>query len=277
MIIKSEIEQKFKMICRYKRLSERTIECYSSFLSRFLREYKDHPINASSDYLMEYLGSMTSHSQQKQMTGALIILYRDVLKCSRKIKCLKYPKKETKVPKVISHEEVARIVQASQSNLKHRAIICVLYESGLRVSELLNLKISDIDRYRMQLFVKAAKGKKDRHTVLGIKSLKAIEKYYRAYKPKVYLFEGQNGGQYSATSVRALLRTYCEKSKVRSIHPHILRHSFATHHLENNTPQSKVQNMLGHTSFKTTQIYTHVTCDNVAGLLSQPKKPVIYR
>ena len=267
MLKKSEIVEKFKIVCKYKRLSKRTVECYESYLKRFLNDFNDSPVNASENWLQEYLGSLPSQSQHKQMVGSLKILYRDVLKCPKKIKVLRYPKKYKTLPKVISKEEVLRIIQASKSNIKHQSIITVLYESGLRISELLNLKLSDIDSNRMQILVKGGKGNKDRYSILGNNTLNLLRSYYKSYKPKVYLFEGQFGGKYSASSVRQFLNKYCQLAKVQTIHPHILRHSFATHQIESGTRESKIQLLLGHKRITTTQIYNHVTASNVMSLL----------
>lgn len=266
MIRKSEIPLKFKAVCEYKRLSTRTIDCYTSFLNRFLKDFKDHPVNATNDYLIQYLGQLPSEAQQKQMTGTLKILYRDVLKCPRKIKVLKYPKKSERLPTVISKEEVQKLILASSRNIKHKAIITLMYDTGVRVSELLNLKITDIDSKRMKVIIRNGKGSKDRLSILGETTLSILRLYYRSYKPKIYLFEGTTG-KYSASSVRNLLKRYCQKAKIRIIHPHVLRHSFATHLIEGGIPESKVQLLLGHKHITTTQIYNHVTCDNIVTLL----------
>ncbi len=145
-------------------------------------------------------------------------------------------------------------------NLKHKAILMTIYSAGLRISEAINLKIKDIDSQRMQIRVEQGKGKKDRYTLLGTKTLEILRKYFLQYKPKVWLFEGANGEQYSASSIKSILRKSVNKVGLRKhITVHTLRHSFATHLLENGTDLRYIQNLLGHESSKTTEIYTHIT------------------
>lgn len=136
----------------------------------------------------------------------------------------------------------------------------LLYSAGLRISELLFLKIKDIDSKRMQVFIKGAKGKKDRWSLLSEKTLVTLRKYYIKYKPKEWLFEGVGGTRYSATSCRAVLKRACKKAKIeKNVTLHTLRHSFATHLLERGTDLRYIQHLLGHDSAKTTQVYTHIT------------------
>ena len=266
MIKKCEIQEKFNIHLKHQRKSKRTIEVYEGFLKRFLNDFNCHPSNVTNNQIIEYLGKL-SRPQHKQMVATLKIIYRDVLRCPRKLKGIKYPKKEERIPEILSREDIFKLIEASSRNLKHKAIISLLYDSGLRISELLNLKLRDIDSDRLQVIVRGGKGNKDRRSVLGKSTLKLLRGYYREYKPNFYLFESPGGGKYSTTSVRALLKTYCKKAGVRPISPHTLRHSFATHLIESGTPESKVQHLLGHKHITTTQIYNHVTTDNVESLL----------
>jgi len=136
----------------------------------------------------------------------------------------------------------------------------LIYSTGLRRSELIQLKISDIDSERMVLNIRGSKGKKDRMSLLSENVLKALRNYYKEYKPKEYLFEGTKGGKYSATSVANILRNASHKAGItKSVTPHMLRHSFATHLLEQGTDLRYIQELLGHNSSKTTEIYTHVS------------------
>lgn len=135
-----------------------------------------------------------------------------------------------------------------------------IYSAGLRISEAIHLKIKDIDSQRMQIRVEQSKGKKDRYTLLAAKTLEILRMYVKEYKPKDYLFEGQNGEQYSDRSIQAILKMALAKTNIKKhVTVHTLRHSFATHLLENGTDLRYIQNLLGHGNSKTTEIYTHVT------------------
>lgn len=140
----------------------------------------------------------------------------------------------------------------------------MLYSAGMRRSEVINLKVCDIDSERMVILIKDAKGNKDRNAPLGQKTLQLLRQYYIEYRPKAYLFEGQNGDQYSSKSVGNVVVAAGQLAKVRiKVTPHILRHSFATHLLENGADLRQIQTLLGHGSIKTTEIYTHVTAKHL--------------
>ena len=184
---------------------------------------------------------------------------KKVLGGDRKYYNIDRPFKPKKLPVVLSEEEVKRIIQ-SIDNLKHRCMILLIYSGGLRISELINLKISDIDSKRIMIHIKGAKGKKDRMTLLSEKVLLQLRVYFKEYKPKEYLFEGQAGGIYAARSIQTLFVHACRKAKIiKEATVHTLRHSFATHLLESGTDLRYIQVLLGHESSKTTEIYTHIT------------------
>lgn len=160
---------------------------------------------------------------------------------------------------MLNNEEITAILNATE-NLKHKAILMTIYSAGLRVSEPVNLKIKDIDSGRMQIKVTQAKGKKDRYTLLGNKTLEVLRKYVAEYKPKDWLFEGLNGEEYSRRTITEILRKSVEKAGIKKhITVHTLRHSFATHLLETGTDLRYIQSLLGHANSKTTEIYTHIT------------------
>ncbi len=170
------------------------------------------------------------------------------------------PRKEKRLPVVLSKEEIKKIFEAIH-NLKHRALLSLIYSAGLRIGEALALRPQDIDRHRMLIHIKMAKGKKDRYTLLSANILQLLETYYRTYKPKIYLFEGQDGGPYSASSAQQVLKKAMRKASIlkQGITLHSLRHSFATHLLEGGTDIRYIQSLLGHNSPNTTMIYTHVS------------------
>lgn len=169
------------------------------------------------------------------------------------------PKKERVLPNVLSEEEVATILKCAE-NLKHKAMLSLIYSSGLRLGELINLTIHDIDSKRMLIIIKQGKGKKDRVSLLSVKVLEILREYFKKYKPKDYLFEGQFGEQYSPTSVQKVFKIAKQKAGIKKkATVHTLRHSFATHLLEHGTDLRYIQSLLGHQSPKTTEIYTHIT------------------
>ena len=200
-----------------------------------------------------------STSYQNQAINAIKFYYERVLGGQRKTYFIDRPKKEKTLPVVLSEEEILLILR-SVSNLKHKAILMVIYSAGLRISECINLKIKDIDSNRMQIRVDQSKGKKDRYTLLATKTLHVLRDYFKEYRPKEFLFEGQDGGCYSTRSIQNVFRDAVEKTKIKKkVSVHSLRHSFATHLLENGTNLRYIQSLLGHSNSKTTEIYTHVT------------------
>lgn len=178
------------------------------------------------------------------------------------------PRQGRKLPTVLSQGEVIRLLEAVP-NLKHRCILMLVYSAGLRLSELTNILLKDINYDRRQVFVECGKGHKDRYTLLSENFLETLQAYLKEYQPKHWLFEGQDGGQYSNRSVQAILRRAVE---VSGINPrttvHTLRHSFATHLLEQGVDLRYIQDLLGHSSSKTTEIYTHVTSKATAKIVS---------
>ena len=160
---------------------------------------------------------------------------------------------------MLSEEEVTAILKTI-TNIKHKALIMTIYSGGLRISELINLKVKDIDSDRMQIRVQQSKGKKDRYTLLSQKTLLILRQYFKEYKPKEWLFEGEGDGEYSQKAIQNILKRAVLKAGIKKrITVHSLRHSFATHLLENGTDLRYIQNLLGHSNSKTTEIYTHIT------------------
>lgn len=178
------------------------------------------------------------------------------------------PKSKSSLPKVLSKKEIVRLFE-QVDNLKHQIILKLCYGMGLRVSEIINLKIADIDSGRMLVHIQNAKGKKDRYTPLPESILEDLREYYKEFKPKDYLFEGLYGGQYSVRSVQAIFKTAMKKAKIKkTIGIHGLRHSYATHLLEAGTDMVFIQKLLGHKDVRTTQIYAKVTNDQLSKIKS---------
>lgn len=170
----------------------------------------------------------------------------------------------------MSKEEIKLILEA-HSNIKHKTMLSLIYSCGLRRSELLNLKPNDIDSKRNIVIIRQSKGKKDRITPLSPKILELLRAYYTIYKPKIFLFEGQKSGSiYSEKSLQSVLKQALQKAKInKPVTLHWLRHSYATHLLESGTDLRYIQELLGHNSSKTTEIYTHVSTKS----LQQIKSP----
>ncbi len=247
------------------RYSESTIKTYRSLFEELINHYPSLEIDkidesqiiAFCQYLV--IDRKVSASYQNQAINAIKFYYEKVLGGQRKLYLLNRPNKEKALPTVLNTEEVIRILKGIE-NLKHKAILTLIYSSGLRVSEAINLKIKDIDSERKQIRIVHGKGKKDRYTLLASKTLDLLRLYFKTYKPKEFLFEGQDGGQYSTRSIQALFQEICTKVGIhKRVTVHTLRHSFATHLLENGTDLRYIQTLLGHESSKTTEIYTHVT------------------
>jgi len=250
---------------REMRYSEETVKVYSAMFEGFINYYHNFEINEIEESMItDYLRHLVfdrkvSASTQNQAINAVKFYYERVLGGQRKVYLVERPRKEQTLPVVLNEEEVSKILNASE-NIKHKAILMTIYSAGLRIGEALSLKVKDIDSKRMQIRVEQAKGKKDRYTVLSPVTLEVLKKYFKEYKPKKWLFEGPNHTKYSDTSVQAILRTAVVKANIKKrVTVHTLRHSFATHLLENGTDLRYIQTLLGHSSSKTTEIYTHVT------------------
>ncbi len=250
---------------KMKRYSNSTIRTYTSMFEEFINHYPqispeeitEKEIIAFLRYLVEERQVSTSY--QNQSINAIKYYYEQVLGGRRKFYFIERPVKERKLPVVLSEQEVARIF-ASVENLKHKCLLMLIYSAGLRISEALHLKTKDIDSKRMQVTVRNAKGKKDRVSLLSKSILPLLRGYYQLYEPKEYLFEGAEGGKYSARSAQNILKRACEKAKIqKKATLHTLRHSFATHLLEKGTDLRYIQVLLGHGSSRTTEIYTHVS------------------
>jgi len=251
-----------------KGYSFNTINTYYYYLLRYFNTYRQNSISQinafSSNHINAYhklmIGDKNYSNQTiNQSVSAIKLYYNECLGQSMVLDQVIRPKVGKSLPKVWSKEEIGRILQATE-NLKHKTILALIYGSGLRIGEALKLKINDIDSKRMRLRILGGKGKKDRYTILGEHILDLLRQYYRAYRPKALLFEGQFGGSYSSTSVRHILYKAIEKSGVTKRGGiHSLRHSFATHLLESGTDLRYIQELLGHSSSTTTEIYTYVS------------------
>ncbi len=266
--------EKFKQWLRSKRYSESTITTYSEALKSFLVFYRNKAIIDITNedviiYNNEYiLKNNLSASYQNQIVNAIKLFFQTIRDTKMLVDKIHRPKNAKTLPNVLSKEETFRLIDVT-TNLKHKTLLALIYSSGLRISEAINMKIIDIDSQRMLIHIKNAKGKKDRYTLLSTKVLGLLREYYTIYKPKSFLFEGQSGDQYSSRSAQSVLQQSAKKAGItRLISLHTLRHSFATHLLESGTDLRYIQDLLGHSSPKTTMIYTHVSSTSLKKIIN---------
>jgi len=260
-----------------KRYSFNTARTYISMFSEFARHFTGKPLIEIDELdIKEYIHAIVkqgkSGSYQNQVINAIKFYYEQVLDMPQRFYEIDRPRAERKLPSVLSEEEISRIISVT-SNLKHKSILVTIYSCGLRLSELLNLKITDIQSDRHLLLIRDAKGNKDRTTILSETTINLLRKYYLSYRPKVYLFESPNGGRYSCKSVQSIVKHALSMAQIdRPASTHTLRHSFATHLLENGTDLRYIQMLLGHSSPKTTEIYAHVSTKSLRGVVSPIEK-----
>ena len=245
-----------------KRYGSSTVKTYTNMLHVFFSNFMEYDFKQITKEQIEGFvyqlikKNAISESYQNQMINAIKAYYEHVLGMPREYYDIQRPKNSVSLPNVLSEKEVITIIQ-SPINLKHKAILTTIYSAGLRISELPNLRIVDIHSEEGFIFVKDSKGKKDRKTVLSPYLVLLLREYYVAYKPSYWLFEGQTGGKYSTSSINAIFRKAVHQTNSNPwATVHTLRHSFATHCMQNNVNMRHIQNMLGHNSPKTTEIYT---------------------
>lgn len=248
------------------RYSEHTQRSYINAFEEFINFHNTLDIDCITEpKIIEFLRYLVmernvSESYQNTSINAIKFYYEKVMGGQRKIYLVDRPRREMKLPVVLSTAEVAMVLRCTK-NIKHRTILMLIYSAGLRISEAINVKITDIDSKRMQIRIVSSKGKKDRYTILSEKTLKQLREYYKAYKPREWVFEGVTGDEpYSARSIQQILKASVKKAGIKKqVSVHTLRHSFATHLLEQGIDLRYIQSLLGHSSTKTTEIYTHIT------------------
>jgi len=260
----TSLRKEYISYMQYRRYSARTIDLYCACLIALSKHYNQSPDTLTRDQFMAYLYYLVEVKQVSavylnQLISAYRILIADVLRREWEEFSIKRPKLDKKLPVVLSQEEVKRILE-SISNLKHRTFISLIYSCGLRLSELANLKVTDIDSQRMQIRIRAGKGAKDRYVMLSETILLQLREYWKVYRPKEYLFEGETKGKAIAQrTIQAAFSTAVKKSGIKkSPCVHTLRHSFATHLLENGANLLAIQKLLGHSDIKTTMVYLHL-------------------
>jgi integrase/recombinase XerD len=265
----------FSSYLRSMRYSPRTIDVYCDSLKTFIRFLQPEDLKEVSEqdlirFNNEYiLAHEFSASYQNQVVNAVKLFYGAIFHHKMDLDLVHRPRREKLLPNVLSKEEVKKILESTR-NMKHRAMLSLIYACGLRRSELLNLRPIDVDSKRKVLIIRQAKGKKDRIVPISEKIILLLRDYYKAYRPKKWLFEGQFGEeQYSATSLQKVLKHSVNQAKInKPVTLHWLRHSYATHLLEAGTDLRYIQEILGHKSSKTTEIYTHVSTQAIQKIRS---------
>ncbi len=257
-----------------KRYSPNTVKTYGTYMRDFMLEFQGKELSAITteeinDYILKLIRTRgISPSQQNQRINSIKFYYEKVLGLDKKLYYIERPRKSRILPKVLSKEEVSSILKRL-TNLKHRCIVEMLYSAGLRRSELINLRKGDVQYERKSIFIRGSKGRKDRTSILSETLSAELKDYLRSYKPNYWLFEGINRKQYSATSIANIVnRAAIEAGIEKKVTPHMLRHSFATHLLEQGVDIRYIQILLGHGSSKTTEIYTHVSTTALAKIKS---------
>jgi integrase/recombinase XerD len=267
--------EKFKRWLLSKRYSDSTIKNYTEALKYFFTFCSDKPIcEITNDDVIRYnneyiLNNKLSGSYQNQIVNAIKLYFTTVLETKIEIDKIHRPKRDKLLPNVLSKEEVKLILNAHR-NLKHKTMLSLIYACGLRRSELLHLKPADIDSKRGIVIIRHGKGNKDRIAPLSNKILVMLRAYYLAFKPTIWLFEGRIAGEiYSEKSLQCILKQALKKTGItKPVSLHWLRHSFATHLLESGTDLRYIQELLGHNSSRTTEIYTHVSTKSIQQIKS---------
>jgi site-specific recombinase XerD len=251
-----------------KGYADNTIKNYSFQVYSFLKHYQEtftEPSKINEASIKKWLSQFKTRNAMAHSISALKLFYKMVIKQPMKFKYIEYPRSEKKLPKIIEKEFLLGQLDKI-TNSKHKALLTMTYSTGMRVSEVINLLISDIDSKRMIIFIRNSKGNKDRIVPLSQKVLDLLRIYFIEYQPKEYLFNGQFDLQYSSTSCNQLVKKYIGKE----YHMHLLRHSNATALLEAGTDLRYIQKHLGHSNVKTTEVYCHVS----TAMLSKLNLPV---
>lgn len=256
-----------------KNYAESTIQNYCCQVELFLKHFEDvanKPSEINEKQIKEWLLKAESVNSRKHRLSALKLFYSLTGKQPLKFKYIKYPRSEKHLPTVLSQDEIQRMLDVCE-NKKHKLILLLLYSTGLRANELINLQWSHIDRSRMIIKVVKGKGGKDRQIMLAPELIPILVDYWREYKTKIYVLGGQFSDKYSKTSLLLVVKQLAGKAKIKKkVWTHLIRHCFGTHLVEAGVDINLIQRLMGHQSPKTTAIYTHIS----DSLISKIKSPV---
>ena len=266
---------RFREWMQQKRYSANTIKTYTEAIGTFLKYFSQKTILEISnadllDFNSHYIIKKGySSAYQNQVINGVKLFFTFARSLKFEVEKAERPRREHKLPNVLSKEEIKLILEA-HSNIKHKTMLSLIYSCGLRCGELIALKPENIDSKRNLIHINLAKGKKDRIVPLSSKILAMLREYYQKYKPETWLFEGQTvGTQYDDRSLQQVLKQALKKTGIKKpVTLHWLRHSYATHLLESGTDLRYIQELLGHKSSKTTEIYTHVSTKSIQNIIS---------
>ncbi|MEO9145115.1 MAG: tyrosine-type recombinase/integrase [Ginsengibacter sp.] len=265
----SEHITRFIQEMKRRNYSQNTIDNYVSCLNVFFsKSVKDHPKNINETDIKNFLFEIKETNTQRNYHSAIKKFFDVCLGQKDKFKYIPYARKNKKLPIVLSVNEIQKMFSVCE-NLKHKVVLSLLYSAGLRVSELINLKWENIDRSRMIINIIAAKGNKDRQVMLTPSIIPLLEKYYREYKSKEYVLNGQFEIRYSDRSVGEVVKHLAKKAGInKRVYTHLLRHCSFTHMVESGTDINLVQRLAGHSSVKTTNIYLHTSHNFISSIAS---------
>jgi integrase/recombinase XerD len=256
--------EKLETELRLRAFSPRTVQSYLFYNKKFLEFINKEPEQVIEDDVKKYIGDLLSKNVSPKsvvlIKAALKFFYDEVLK--KNIVTLKSPKISQKLPTVLTREEVKKLIDVVE-NKKHKLIVKLLYSSGLRLSEVVNLKVGDIELDEKIGWVRGGKGRKDRIFVISDKIVDDLKAQMRRKDENQFLFEGWRGAM-SPRNIQKIVASAAKNAEInKSVHVHTLRHSFATHLLESGEDIRKIQELLGHASLNTTQLYTHLTTEDL--------------
>ena len=275
---KQELLSEYNKLLKIENYSEQTVKSYYSALKLFFEWIVESQIDkVTNEAIRDYLyfcktERKYSFSSMKMVIASIRYFYVKLLKKDIPDALNIELRKPSILPTVLSVKEISKILEVTK-NLKHKTVLVLIYSAGLRLGELLNLEIADIDSESMKIHIRGAKGKKDRYVMLSENVLKLLREYYKEFKPQKYIIEGQNGGKYSPKSVQSVFKRSLKKAGIKKkASVHTLRHSFATHLLDDGTDIRYIQELLGHKRLETTQIYTHVSSYSINKIKSPADK-----
>ncbi|MFO7991928.1 MAG: tyrosine-type recombinase/integrase [Thermoplasmata archaeon] len=260
----TEFLNKARNIMASRKYSDDTIETYMHYMEDFFTFINKNPDFANSDDISLYFSYLSAEKDVSTSTLNVALsavkFYYDEASPINFPSNIKRPKKSQKLPEILTKEEISRILSVLD-NIKHRAIITLVYSAGLRVSEVVNLRVNDLDFERDSIHIRGAKGRKDRYTVLSKKAAQTLDIYIKAMRPKTWLFPGQKDGTHiTRRTAQVVFKKAAKQADIKKdVSIHSLRHSFATHLLESGVNIRYIQKLLGHKSTKTTERYTHVS------------------
>lgn len=271
----SEHVDQLRKYMEFRRYSPRSVNNYCSnfagFLAHFEKKGVTHPDRINHEMIKEFLSQFKEPATHSGYHSAIKVYYEKVAHVGvEKFKYIERPKKSKKLPIVLSQDEVQKMFDVCE-NVKHKTIMALLYSCGLRVSELINLKWAHIDRSRMIINVISGKGNKDRQVGLSASIIPILEKYFRQYRSREYVLNGQNGAlQYSSRSVCEVMKQLAGKAGIsKRVYTHLMRHNCFTHMVENGTDINLIQRIAGHSNVKTTSMYCHIS-DNLISKIQSP-------